>query len=398
MTNITFTWHPALLRFIILIFISSFSFTISYANINTYTVNDDSPVIEDASYDSSNGMLIINGQNLNQNEEIDVTKLTISNGVNTFRFTAQTPNVFPSSSTQATIVVEGLEKAFMNWIFNQDGLRSKYDNFYNLAAAENWNGPAMEDPTSPVAVFNYSLPSIISAKYNKERSELDVDASRLAAGQGRDIDATKFTISGKDGNTYTLTSATQNVNVLSETRFIIDISETDNAEIQQIIDIAGTVSSTGHPYLLTVADRWNTQVHASYDISDLTGKQITAQQFDNQPPVATNVVITGSPEIGNTVTGTYTYFDLEGDPEGDSQYAWYRADDASGSGETLLEGENEAEYTITQEDAQKFLSFEVTPVAQSGTSPGETVRSSWVEVGNSPPSAANVEIIGTLEV
>ncbi len=359
---------------------------------------DDSPVIDNASYDSSTGQLVIYGQNLNQNEEIDVKKLTISNGVNSFRFTVETSNVYPTSSTRATIVVEDMEKAYMNWIFNQNGLLSKDGHFYNLAAAENWNGPALEDPTSAVSVFNFSLPSIVSAQYNKERSELDVTASRLAAGEGRDIDATKFSISGKNGDTYMLTSETRNVNLIKETRFIIAISETDNAEILQIIDIAGTVSSTGHPYLLTVEDRWNTQVHQDYDISDPNGKQITAQQFDNQPPVATNVVITGSPEIGNTLAGSYTYFDLEGDPEGDSQYAWYRADDASGNGEAHIEGEDEAEYTITLEDANKFLAFEVTPVAQSGTSPGETIRSSWVEVENSPPSATNVEITGTFEI
>ncbi len=359
-----------------------------------------SPVIGNANYDASSGALIIDGQNLNQEVEIDVTKLTISNGISSFTFTNQTPNVKPSSASRATILVGGKDKAFVNWIFNENGFRSKNGFLYNIAAAENWNGPALENPSSTVFIYNFLPPSIESAIYNKARLTLDVKALRLAAAPEpvKDIDATKFIITGKNNESYKLTTSSPNVNVLSETNFIINLGAVDNTEISRILDIAGVTSSTGHPYLLKAENRWNIPVHNDYNISDPTGKQILTQLFDNQPPVASNVIITGSPEIGKTITGSYTYFDEEGDAEDDSEFAWYRADDASGTGEILIEGEDEISYTLTLEDAKKFISFEVTPVAVDGTTHGDPVKSPYIEVLNSPPSATNVIINGIFEI
>ncbi|MFP4365930.1 MAG: YDG domain-containing protein, partial [Bacteroidales bacterium] len=359
-----------------------------------------SPVIEDTEYDASNGYLDIYGENLNQNEEIDVTKLTVSNGTNSYTFDSGTANVYPSSSTRATIIVEGKVKAYMNWIFNNNGSRSKDNISYNLAAAEDWNGLALDDQTSDVAVFGFSPPSIESAIYNKLTATLDVSASRLVAAPEpvKDIDATTFTITGKDNNTFTLTTDSPDVNVLSETRFIISIGENDKTEIDQLLDVIGTISSTGQTYNLAAADRWNRPVHPDYNISDLTGNIIQAVEVENQPPQALDVEITGIPEIGNTLTGNYTYFDPEEDTEGDSQYSWYRADDGSGTGEVILEGENETSYTVKLEDAGYFIAFEVTPVAEAGASPGDPVKSAWAEVENAPPSVTDVEITGTFEV
>jgi hypothetical protein len=359
----------------------------------------DSPVIVNAFYDASNGNIVINGQYFTTSQEIDVTKLTISGGGKSFTLSSRTANVNPSSSTQATIVVTGKDKAFLNWILNINGFNSIEGSPYNISAAESWNGPALADHTTPLAVSSFLPPSIGSAIYNKLESTLDVTASRLAAAPEpvKDIDATKFTISGKDNESHTLTSASPDVNVISETRFIINIGEADKAAIDQILDILGTSSSTGHTYNLAAAEGWNRPVHENYGISDPTNP-IEAIEIENQPPQALDVAITGSPEIGNTITGSYTYFDPEADPEEDSQYAWYRADDASGTGETLIQGASESQYTITVEDAAKYLAFEVTPVAEIGKSPGETVKSAWVEVANSPPAAFDIGITGRMEV
>jgi hypothetical protein len=118
----------------------------------------------------------------------------------------------------------------------------------------------------------------------------------------------------------------------------------------------------------------------------------------NHPPVASNVEITGSPEIGNTVTGKYTYSDEEDDPQGESQFKWYRADDEKGKNESVITGETEISYTLTSDDAGIYIAFEVTPVAQTGTSPGKPVKSPYIEVDNSPPEVSEVTISGTLGV
>ncbi len=356
-----------------------------------------SPVLEDADYDASNGTLTINGQNLHIEEYIDVTKLTVSNGINSYSLTNQTTNIKPSSSSRATIILEEREKAFLNWIFNNNGSRSKDDFTYNLSATENWNGRALEDQFSPVAVFNYLPPVIESATYNTVTAELDVTASGLAASTEpvNDIDATKFTITGKNNDSYTLTEASPGVNVLSDKVFIIIVGESDKEELAGIIDIGGSISSTGHPYKLIISDRWNVPVHEDYDISDLTGKELFVNTFDNYPPVASNVEITGVPDIGNTLSGSYDYSDPENDPESSSQYAWYVSSSAEGANEEKIEGENDITYTVKSEDAGKYLAFEVIPVASLGTLTGDPVKSGYIAVNNAPPEVFNVSVSGT---
>ena len=369
-----------------------------YSSLFEVTVSD-SPVIVNAVYSSSTGNLILYGENLNQGQKIDVSKLTVSNGVYNFNITNQTPDVNPESDTEAIIIISARDKPFMNWIFNNDGFRSRDNNPYNIAAEENWNGPALENAVATVAVFDYEKPSIISAGYNRAASSLKVNAVRLASASNiKDIDVTRFTVTGKNNTSYTLTSESQDVDVDSETEFTIQIGGKDKEEVDKIIDIEGATSSTGHPYNLAANNRWNTPVHPEINISDLAGNQITASGIGNYPPTASDIEITGLMNIGNTVTGTYTYNDLEGDQEGNTVFAWYRADDASGEEEIKIDGANEKDYTITIEDALKYIAFEVTPVAQTGTTQGTPARSQYEAVVNAPPVATNVEISGTLSV
>jgi hypothetical protein len=336
-----------------------------------------SPEIEDANYDASNGNFVIFGRHLNTDNEIEVTKLTISNGDNSYRFTNQAFNVFPSSPGLATIVFEGKEKAFLNWILNNNGLRSRGNTPYNLSFEENWNGSALADPSTPVAVSGFQPPSIESAIFDYGESTLEVTARRLAAAPEpiKDIDAGKFTITGKDNNSYTLTSASPDVDVHSETKFIIFIGDADKSMISQLIDVSGRTSSTGHPYNLAASDRWNRPVHKEYDISDLTGNEIEAQGIENQPPQALNVKISGVLEVCMLLTASYEYFDPEGDPEGETRITWYRADDDSGKNEEEIH--QGPSYTLTLDDEQKSISVMITPVAATGTPEGAPVQSMY---------------------
>ena len=81
--------------------------------------------------------------------------------------------------------------------------------------------------------------------------------------------------------------------------------------------------------------------------------------------------------IGANLTGTYTYSDNENDPEGITIFQWYRADDNNGTNEVAINGATSASYTLQAPDKDKYIVFEVTPVAQSGTSPGSSVRSGY---------------------
>ncbi len=114
----------------------------------------------------------------------------------------------------------------------------------------------------------------------------------------------------------------------------------------------------------------------------------------NSPPVASAVNITGVAEVGQTLTGHYTYNDADNDPEGASTYRWLR-------GGVAITGATSATYVLAAADQGTNISFEVTPVAQTGATVGAPVASAAVgpvAAANTPPVASNVYISGTAEV
>lgn len=106
-------------------------------------------------------------------------------------------------------------------------------------------------------------------------------------------------------------------------------------------------------------------------------------------PVASNVKITGKAETGETLTAGYTFFDENNDEEKDSLYQWYRDNEA-------IDGATELTYTLTEEDEDKTIAFEVTPRADSEyESTGKSVRAEFL--GACRPVAENVKINGKIE-
>ncbi len=124
----------------------------------------------------------------------------------------------------------------------------------------------------------------------------------------------------------------------------------------------------------------------------------------NQAPVASGVGNSGSSyDVAVTLTGSYTYTDTEGDPEGISTYQWYRADDNLGTNSVVISGATSLTYTLQLADIGKYISFAVVPVATVGTLVGVEVFSSYngpVDP-NDPPVASGVthsgcEIVGEI--
>ncbi len=89
----------------------------------------------------------------------------------------------------------------------------------------------------------------------------------------------------------------------------------------------------------------------------------------NAVPEAQNVTISGNISTGSNVTVSYTYFDLENDPQSGVIYKWYRYDNSSGLNETLIEGENTNTYLLNDNDLNRFIRASVTVQSSSGTSP-----------------------------
>jgi hypothetical protein len=89
--------------------------------------------------------------------------------------------------------------------------------------------------------------------------------------------------------------------------------------------------------------------------------------------------------VGDSLSGSYTYADVDNDAEGISTFRWLR----DGSPITGATGES---YTLVAADSGASISFEVTPVAVTGTTTGAAVVSTGISVVNSAPVASAVSI------
>ncbi|PYG90333.1 S-layer family protein, partial [Ruminiclostridium sufflavum DSM 19573] len=118
-------------------------------------------------------------------------------------------------------------------------------------------------------------------------------------------------------------------------------------------------------------------------------------------PTATVQPITGILQVGETLTGHYTYYDVNNDSQGTSIYKWYRADDSSSLNKAEIAGATGITYILASADLGKYISFEVTPVALTGTTQGTAVLSAWagaVVPAETAPTATVQAITGTLKV
>lgn len=115
----------------------------------------------------------------------------------------------------------------------------------------------------------------------------------------------------------------------------------------------------------------------------------TFYSFDSGPD-ATSISISGNAVVGQTLTGSYVYSDLESNPEGASTFKWYRGGNNNIS---VISGQVSTTYVVQPEDEGKVLYFEVTPIASAGTTVKRPFKSFGVLIDNGPV-ASSVSISG----
>ena len=172
-----------------------------------------------------------------------------------------------------------------------------------------------------------------------------------------------------------------------------------------VVPIAGATAKT---YTLVAADEGAritfqvTPVALSGPSPGSTASATVGPVPTNAAPTASNVSISGTPRVGQVLTGDYTYFDANADPEGASTFRWVRV--VSGAlGILPIAGATAKTYTLVAADEGRRIRFQVTPVALSGASPGMPGISAAVgpvipPPPNVEPTASNVSISGTPQV
>lgn len=102
------------------------------------------------------------------------------------------------------------------------------------------------------------------------------------------------------------------------------------------------------------------------------------------------LTITGTIEVGETLTANYSpLIDVNGNTI-DVNYQWYRATDNSGTGETAILNATNATYSLTNDDSGKYITVKTTV---SGVE--TTTDYVGVITGTITPPAAAVNITGT---
>ena len=110
----------------------------------------------------------------------------------------------------------------------------------------------------------------------------------------------------------------------------------------------------------------------------LTGGLVDAAAALEMAPVAADLRISGNLFPDAVLQCSYQYADANRDPEGSSSLQWYRAGAADKSDGVPIDGADGLQYTLTGDDAGKYIYFSVTPAATSGLTPGTAVYSGCV--------------------
>lgn len=112
---------------------------------------------------------------------------------------------------------------------------------------------------------------------------------------------------------------------------------------------------------------------------------VSIQYFVNTVPVASDVVITGTPRQGETLAGISTYSDAQGDLEDTTpvdRLVWYsfptEAEALAGDLTNATQLGTGSSYTIGSGIVGEFIAFAVKPYALTGASPGVQVFSNVI--------------------
>ncbi|WP_165452402.1 S-layer homology domain-containing protein [Paenibacillus thalictri] len=217
--------------------------------------------------------------------------------------------------------------------------------------------------------------------------------------------AKNVTISGAttEGQTVTATYTYEDANGDTENGTTYQWYRSDNAQFTNHAKITGATSLT---YLLQNEDVGKyisfevTPKNATVPTTGTAVESAATTVVVKAPaaPAAKNVSISGTTAEGQTLTGAYTYEDVNGDAENGTTYQWYRSDNAQLTNHAKITGATSLTYLLQNEDVGKYISFEVTPKNATPPTTGAAVESAATTVvvkAPAAPIAKNVSISGT---
>ncbi len=156
---------------------------------------------------------------------------------------------------------------------------------------------------------------------------------------------------------------------------------TDDGEVSYTLTAAGADvalfeidASTGQVMFLESPDYetpldddqdnvYELEIQASDELSYTALLQVSINiigENDNEP-TAERVAISGEPGVDQLLTGSYEYYDLDGDEEEGTTFQWYQSSDETLDNLSLIDGANDLTYRPTASDGLTYLVLAVTP-------------------------------------
>jgi hypothetical protein len=282
------------------------------ANTGIIVSNVPVPEITSAAYDYETNVLTVTGTEFiakqGADNDVDVTKLTVTGEGGGVYTLADTGNVEITSSTGFSVTISGADVPNVESLLNKNGESSDGGTTYNLAAADNWMPGAdssayiADETGNAITVANYAYPGITSVTYDASTGQLVVTGTNLVAlsGAANDIDASMLTVAGEGGNSYQLTD-TSDVEVASATSFTLVLGALDRLHVNGLFNKEGTASADGTAYNLAAADNWIAGAPEAGDIEELSGNSVTVGNI--QAPAITSATYDADSGVF-VVTGT----------------------------------------------------------------------------------------------
>ncbi|WP_417790782.1 DUF4347 domain-containing protein, partial [Terasakiella pusilla] len=297
------------------------------------------PTLSAVAYDFSAGTLTLTGSNFVAKSgainDVDVSLFTITGEAGGTRVLTSN-DVEVTSATSATITLNAADKLALNGLLNKDGASSADATTYNLAVADDWIAGALAGDTNittqAITVSNYTDPILISAAFDFSAGTLVLTGTNFVAASGanNDVDASKLSITGSNGDTYTLTS--NSVEITDGTTATVTLNASDLLSVRGLLDKNGTSADDATVYNIAAAEDWMAGAPAANTIADLSGNAITVSNY--AAPAVTSATYDSDSGV-LTVTGT-NFVTKSG-----------AANDVDISTITLTGGTANATYTLT---------------------------------------------------
>ena len=245
---------------------------------NVVTVaNVRAPAIGGARYDAASGVLSVSASDLvklaGAGNDIVAAKLTLSGEGGQHYTLSDTANVEVDSADGFSLTLSAHDRAALNLLLNQNGASASGGAGFSLSAGAGWNGIVGAGDHSvagqTLTVSNVAVPAIGAVSYAAASGTLSVGGSGFLsrAGAANDIVASKFTLSGTGGVSYTL-SDSADVDVSSGGSFTLLLSAADRAAVNLLLEHNGAAS-----WSLAVAEGW--AAGAGVPVADSSAHPIT---------------------------------------------------------------------------------------------------------------------------